>query len=72
MVFVSGGDLRQYEETRLLRNVNYGVNGYQYGFAWEDVRRTRDEIVAEVARLDLGSRPSLALLGVFHDCLAQA
>ncbi len=66
IVFVSGGDLSRYEEARHLRNVNYGQEGWQYGFAWEDVEWTRREIAEGVTRLDLGERPHLALLGGGH------
>ncbi|MHC5038259.1 MAG: lanthionine synthetase LanC family protein [Planctomycetota bacterium] len=63
VVFVSGGDLDRFEKTKMFKNIYFGVNGYQRAFQWEDVAKTRREIIAGVKRFDLSSHPFLTLLG---------
>jgi rhamnogalacturonyl hydrolase YesR len=66
MLFVDGGDLERYQERRRFQNITFGVNGYQYGFAWEDVEQTWEQIADGIHYLDLCTTPYVTLIGGDH------
>ncbi|MBI2919582.1 MAG: glycoside hydrolase family 127 protein [Planctomycetes bacterium] len=68
IVFVTGGDLKGFEDSRTLENIYFGVNGFLCAFQWEDIARTRKEIIDGLNHFGIGApnEPYLTLLGGDH------
>ncbi|MHC5038260.1 MAG: hypothetical protein ACYTHM_13175 [Planctomycetota bacterium] len=67
VLFVSGGDIERALGSRKLQNIYYGVNGYFWGFQWEDVLKTRRELMEGLSAVGLGAESYIALLGGDHN-----